>query len=939
MNLAELWTASIPHEEHRRTLAVSSLIVVDPYCVVACGSEILIYEGENGKHIETLKDHTDTVTCLCEMKDGRFASGSQDKQVIVWTSDLQKVLKYSHESAVLSMSFDAINDTLLSCSKKDFGLLKPSSKHVLKTKVKSRIYACSWSKEGDHFALGLKCGDVLIVSSASNEVTRVEHGQFPIRSLAWIMDPKLKEELIAVVDESCSLSFLDSKGQAMPPRGAVCNDVLTAKRWGPTETLLIRKSNGEVFLWSIEGFVVARYCHNAGPISALAISSARFCIATNEGPIISYKLSTLEIFGLEDGIAYSVSDLTTLCVTDQQRQLTCRINCYKAILNVTIHSLWLFVKVEGIILVFEKVPIAAEQLCFKIVQKIIHNQDVVYFRAVKNSLLMYNKFNLERYSFEGILENLFSFRSEIVCAVVFNGQVLICLRDGCLYKSASNDGLDELLRHPIEVQKADIDSSRLLVLGKNERITIYDHRSGTVLLEKQLEISDELNLKHYPHQTATNNINDNNLKDLISEAATVYESAGDLRRAIQVICNGGHFDELRKILERNKNIDPNLLPAIDQRLIMDSQLEYEIEIMKLKGDKQSLLTKYINHQLWHEAVSLSESDSKFNDQLRFPYTTFLIRKGRYNEAIEFNTKHGYFDQAAQVHLLMASNNVSKHQFKEAALNHWEASKFFALGNCSIDKNRHSLFSKLYLCYETVYNFVEDPFTMKSPLELLNHSKFLLFYLLNSLKPIGISLVNVLHCAAISSFRLKCFKFCKYVYQLLLRQIIPSSLRGLIKQGNLAVISKPGIDDEELELICFKCTRINPLFNAASQSCIYCSEPFIFSMHSFNALPIVSLNLPNDNQQQKLDKLLQSDPAIDSTFDFNSGLLTENDLMNCDPLRTLVIRSADTMAKVYYMTDVSVPIKMCETCNAFYTEEEWNFIRLVRGWCLLCHVHL
>lgn len=40
--------------------------------------------------------HKDTVYCVCYAKDGkRFASGSADKTVIIWTSKLEGVLKYS----------------------------------------------------------------------------------------------------------------------------------------------------------------------------------------------------------------------------------------------------------------------------------------------------------------------------------------------------------------------------------------------------------------------------------------------------------------------------------------------------------------------------------------------------------------------------------------------------------------------------------------------------------------------------------------------------------------------------------------------------------------------------------------------------------------------------------------------------------------------------
>ena len=41
--------------------------------------------------------HKDTVYCVAFAKDGkRFASGGADKNVIIWTSSMEAILKYSY---------------------------------------------------------------------------------------------------------------------------------------------------------------------------------------------------------------------------------------------------------------------------------------------------------------------------------------------------------------------------------------------------------------------------------------------------------------------------------------------------------------------------------------------------------------------------------------------------------------------------------------------------------------------------------------------------------------------------------------------------------------------------------------------------------------------------------------------------------------------------
>lgn len=65
--------------------------------VVAAGARVLVYDTSDGTLIQPLKGHKDQVNCVAYSKDGkRFASGASDKQVIIWTSKLEGILKYSY---------------------------------------------------------------------------------------------------------------------------------------------------------------------------------------------------------------------------------------------------------------------------------------------------------------------------------------------------------------------------------------------------------------------------------------------------------------------------------------------------------------------------------------------------------------------------------------------------------------------------------------------------------------------------------------------------------------------------------------------------------------------------------------------------------------------------------------------------------------------------
>ncbi|PNI31979.1 IFT122 isoform 23, partial [Pan troglodytes] len=111
--------------------------------ILAAGSRLLVYDTSDGTLLQPLKGHKDTVYCVAYAKDGkRFASGSADKSVIIWTSKLEGILKYTHNDAIQCVSYNPITHQLASCSSSDFGLWSPEQKSVSKHKSSSKIICC-----------------------------------------------------------------------------------------------------------------------------------------------------------------------------------------------------------------------------------------------------------------------------------------------------------------------------------------------------------------------------------------------------------------------------------------------------------------------------------------------------------------------------------------------------------------------------------------------------------------------------------------------------------------------------------------------------------------------------------------------------------------------------------------------------------------------------
>ena len=111
--------------------------------IVAAGRHVVMYDASNGTVLSALKGHKETVYCVDYSKDGRrFASGSADKTVIIWSPKGEGILKYSQSDSIQCLSFNPITQQLASCAVSDFALWSPEAKNVNRNKVPARVTCC-----------------------------------------------------------------------------------------------------------------------------------------------------------------------------------------------------------------------------------------------------------------------------------------------------------------------------------------------------------------------------------------------------------------------------------------------------------------------------------------------------------------------------------------------------------------------------------------------------------------------------------------------------------------------------------------------------------------------------------------------------------------------------------------------------------------------------
>lgn len=143
--------------------------------IAAVGMKVIIYETDTGEVMQALKGHKDTIYSISYGSDGaRFASGSADNSVIVWSHKGEGLLKYSHSDSIQALEFSPASQTLVSVTATELGLWSPEQRSVNKHKISSKGLCVAWAPLGNHFAIGHYSGALSIRSPAGHEGARVQ---------------------------------------------------------------------------------------------------------------------------------------------------------------------------------------------------------------------------------------------------------------------------------------------------------------------------------------------------------------------------------------------------------------------------------------------------------------------------------------------------------------------------------------------------------------------------------------------------------------------------------------------------------------------------------------------------------------------------------------------------------------------------------------------
>ncbi|XP_014208959.2 intraflagellar transport protein 122 homolog [Copidosoma floridanum] len=394
--------------------------------IVAAGHNVLIYESNDGALVQLLKGHKDVVYCVCYAKDGKkFASGSADKTVIIWTSKLIGLLRYSHNESIQTMHFNPLSHQLLSCSISDFALWSAEQKAVQKFKCGGRVNCCAWTRDGQFMALGLAAGFVSIRNKTGEEQLRIESlRESPIWSLAWSPIRMDSTDIICIGEWSGKLSFYSLSGKLIGKERNFNFIPLKITYFPNGLYIAVCGSNKRCILLSNDGIQLATIgntCTSWTWSCDVHPELMHIAIGCQDGSIINFELRWNVIHGLyKDKYAYR-ENMTDVIIQNLETNQKVRIKCKELIKKIAFYRDRLAVQLPERVMIYEPSG-SSEDMHYRVREKLLQFLECSLL-VMTNNLILYFEKRLQSISFGGSVKREWILDSSICCVKVTGGPI------------------------------------------------------------------------------------------------------------------------------------------------------------------------------------------------------------------------------------------------------------------------------------------------------------------------------------------------------------------------------------------------------------------------------------------------------------------------------------------------------------------------------------
>ncbi|XP_010568482.1 PREDICTED: intraflagellar transport protein 122 homolog isoform X2 [Haliaeetus leucocephalus] len=417
--------------------------------IIAAGNRLLVYDTSDGTLIQPLKGHKDTVYCVAYAKDGkRFASGSADKSVIIWTSKLEGILKYTHNDSIQCVSYNPLTHQLASCSSSDFGLWSPEQKSVSKHKTSSKITCC-----------------------------RDE-----------------RNDILAVADWGQKLSFYQLSGKQIGKDRMLNFDPCCVSYFTKGEYILLGGSDKQVSLFTKDGVRLGTIGEQSSWVWTCKVKpdSNYVAVGCQDGTISFYQLIFSTVHGLyKDRYAYRDS-MTDVIVQHLITEQKVRIKGRELVKKIAIYKNRLAIQMPEKILIYELYSDDSSDMYYRVKEKIVKKFECNLLVVCSDHIILCQEKRLQCLSFSGIKEREWLMESLIRYIKVIGGPpgregLLVGLKNGQILKIfVDNVFAIVLLKQSTAVRCLDMSASRnkLAVVDENDTCLVYDIHTKELLFQE-----------------------------------------------------------------------------------------------------------------------------------------------------------------------------------------------------------------------------------------------------------------------------------------------------------------------------------------------------------------------------------------------------------------------------------------------------------------------
>eukprot|EP00761_Pharyngomonas_kirbyi_P010486 gb/GECH01010506.1/.p1 GENE.gb/GECH01010506.1/~~gb/GECH01010506.1/.p1 ORF type:complete len:1200 (+),score=262.07 gb/GECH01010506.1/:1-3600(+) len=460
--------------------------------LVSLGHKIFVFDSVTGHEVDCLNGHTSTIYTLDYSVSGTvFASGGADKTVIIWSAHRHTgKLKYTHNDSIQCVKFNPVSVSLLSCSSNDFGIWSSESDVVPKTKVSSKILCCSWTPDGQFFAIGHYNGSINIYSKSGEHRIKIERRE-PIWCLSF--NPSIDEEydVLAVGCWDQTLSFYNINGKQINGRDKYLHfDPCFVEYFNNGEYICVGGSDKKVTLWTKHGIKLTTaatrdkwlWCAKQRPDHNFVAAG------TNEGQVSMHKLYFSTVHGLyQDQYAYR-DFMTTVVVHHLVTEQKAVVNCREYVKKVSIFKNRLAVQLPDRIIIYDLSFDPIQGVKCKARNKIMKKFECTLLVVASYHFAICEEKKIQLYNFDGEKENEWILDDIIRYIKVSGGpsrqeSLLVGLKNGIILKI--------FIQNSFPIQLASLDNSiRCLDLSRSRRglavvddkdiLHVYDLRTNKI---------------------------------------------------------------------------------------------------------------------------------------------------------------------------------------------------------------------------------------------------------------------------------------------------------------------------------------------------------------------------------------------------------------------------------------------------------------------------